>query len=39
MRIEILSGEKEAKLVAQGIMMGFVVPDGVAGDSAAAASN
>jgi exopolyphosphatase / guanosine-5'-triphosphate,3'-diphosphate pyrophosphatase len=32
LRIEVLSGEKEAKLVAQGIMMGFVAPDGVAGD-------
>jgi exopolyphosphatase / guanosine-5'-triphosphate,3'-diphosphate pyrophosphatase len=32
MRIEVLSGEKEAKFVAQGIMMGFVDPDGVAGD-------
>jgi exopolyphosphatase/guanosine-5'-triphosphate,3'-diphosphate pyrophosphatase len=30
--IEILSGEMEAKLAAQGIMMGFVDPDGVAGD-------
>jgi exopolyphosphatase/guanosine-5'-triphosphate,3'-diphosphate pyrophosphatase len=32
LRIEVLSGEKEARLVAQGIMMGFVAPDGVAGD-------
>ena len=32
LRIEVLSGEKEARLVAQGIMMGFVNPDGVAGD-------
>ncbi len=32
LRIEILSGEREAKLVAQGIMMGFVEPDGIAGD-------
>ncbi len=32
LRIEVLSGEKEAKLVAQGIMMGFVEPDGIAGD-------
>ncbi len=32
MRIEVLSGEKEAELVAQGIMMGFVEPDGIAGD-------
>lgn len=31
-RIEVLSGEKEAKLVAQGIMMGFMAPDGIAGD-------
>lgn len=30
--IEILSGEKEARLAAQGIRMGFVDPDGVAGD-------
>jgi len=30
--IEVLSGEKEAKLVAQGIMMGFTEPDGIAGD-------
>lgn len=30
--IEILSGEKEAKFAAQGIMMGFIDPDGVAGD-------
>lgn len=30
--IEILSGEVEARLAAQGIMMGFVHPDGVAGD-------
>lgn len=30
--IEILSGEQEAKLAAQGIMMGFIDPDGVAGD-------
>jgi exopolyphosphatase/guanosine-5'-triphosphate,3'-diphosphate pyrophosphatase len=32
MRIEILSGEREAKLAAQGIMMGFVDPNGTAGD-------
>lgn len=32
MRIEILSGEREAKLAAHGIMMGFVDPDGIAGD-------
>ncbi len=31
-RIEVLSGEKEAKLVAQGIMMGFMDADGIAGD-------
>jgi len=31
-RIEVISGEKEAKLVAQGIMMGFANPDGMAGD-------
>ena len=31
-RIEVLSGEKEARLVAQGIMMGFVDADGIAGD-------
>ena len=30
--IEILSGEKEAELAAQGIMMGFVNADGIAGD-------
>jgi len=30
--IEILSGEKEARLAAQGIMMGFVDEDGIAGD-------
>lgn len=30
--IDILSGEKEAQLAAQGIRMGFVEPDGVAGD-------
>lgn len=32
MPIEILSGEKEAILAANGIMMGFVNADGVAGD-------
>lgn len=32
LRIEILSGEREARLVSQGIMMGFVDPDGIAGD-------
>lgn len=31
-KIEVLSGETEAKLAAQGIMMGFVDADGVAGD-------
>lgn len=31
-KIEILSGAKEAKLVAQGIMMGFLDADGIAGD-------
>ena len=31
-KIEVLSGEKEAKLVAQGTMMGFVDADGLAGD-------
>lgn len=30
--IEVLSGQKEASLAAQGIMMGFVDADGVAGD-------
>jgi exopolyphosphatase/guanosine-5'-triphosphate,3'-diphosphate pyrophosphatase len=30
--IEILSGQKEAQLAAQGIMMGFVDDDGIAGD-------
>lgn len=30
--IEVLSGETEARLAAQGIMMGFVAADGVAGD-------
>ena len=30
--IEVLSGEKEARLAAQGIMMGFIDADGVAGD-------
>jgi len=32
LRIEILSGEREARLVAHGILMGFVDPDGIAGD-------
>jgi exopolyphosphatase / guanosine-5'-triphosphate,3'-diphosphate pyrophosphatase len=31
-KIEILSGEKEAELAAQGIRMGFVEADGLAGD-------
>ncbi|MBS0233312.1 MAG: Ppx/GppA family phosphatase [Proteobacteria bacterium] len=31
-RIEVLSGETEARLAAQGIMMGFVDADGMAGD-------
>jgi exopolyphosphatase/guanosine-5'-triphosphate,3'-diphosphate pyrophosphatase len=31
-KIEILSGEREAQLAAQGIRMGFLDPDGVAGD-------
>jgi exopolyphosphatase / guanosine-5'-triphosphate,3'-diphosphate pyrophosphatase len=31
-RVEVLSGEKEARLVAQGIMMGFMDADGIAGD-------
>lgn len=31
-RVEILSGEQEAKLAANGIMMGFVGADGIAGD-------
>ena len=30
--IEVLSGEKEARFAAQGIMMGFVDADGIAGD-------
>ena len=30
--IQVLSGEKEAELAAQGIMMGFVGDDGIAGD-------
>ena len=31
-RIEVLSGEKEAQLAAQGIMMGFIHANGIAGD-------
>lgn len=31
-RIEVLSGEKEAQLAAYGIRMGFLAPDGLAGD-------
>lgn len=31
-RVEVLSGEKEAELAAQGIRMGFVNADGIAGD-------
>ena len=31
-KIDILTGEKEAELAAQGIMMGFVGDDGIAGD-------
>jgi len=31
-RIEVLSGEKEAQLAAQGVMMGFIHADGIAGD-------
>jgi exopolyphosphatase / guanosine-5'-triphosphate,3'-diphosphate pyrophosphatase len=31
-KIEVLSGEKEARLVAQGIMMGFLDAHGIAGD-------
>ncbi|MEQ1651317.1 MAG: exopolyphosphatase [Hyphomicrobium sp.] len=31
-KIEVLSGEVEARLAAQGIMMGFVDADGIAGD-------
>lgn len=30
--VEVLSGEREAELAASGIRMGFVAPDGVAGD-------
>jgi len=30
--IEVLSGEREAELAAQGIFMGFADPDGIAGD-------
>lgn len=31
-QIEVLSGEKEARFVAQGILMGFIDADGLAGD-------
>lgn len=31
-KVEILSGEREAELAAAGIKMGFVEPDGIAGD-------
>ena len=31
-RVEVLSGETEAKLAAYGIRMGFMAPDGLAGD-------
>ncbi len=31
-KIEVLSGEKEARLVAQGIMAGFIDAEGIAGD-------
>lgn len=31
-QIEVLSGEKEAQLASNGIMMGFLEPDGIAGD-------
>lgn len=31
-KVEVLSGETEARLVAQGIMMGFIDADGIAGD-------
>lgn len=31
-KIEVLSGETEARLAAQGIMMGFIDADGIAGD-------
>lgn len=30
--IDVLSGEREAQLAAQGIRMGFIDPDGIAGD-------
>lgn len=32
MKIEVLSGEKEAELAAHGIRMGFIAPNGIAGD-------
>jgi exopolyphosphatase/guanosine-5'-triphosphate,3'-diphosphate pyrophosphatase len=31
-KVEILSGEREAELAAAGVRMGFVAPDGLAGD-------
>jgi exopolyphosphatase/guanosine-5'-triphosphate,3'-diphosphate pyrophosphatase len=31
-RIQVLSGQREAELAANGIMMGFRTPDGIAGD-------
>ncbi|MFA5948916.1 MAG: Ppx/GppA phosphatase family protein [Hyphomicrobium sp.] len=31
-KVEVLSGEKEAELAAHGIRMGFMTPDGLAGD-------
>lgn len=31
-KIDVLTGEREASLAAQGILMGFVSPDGIAGD-------
>ena len=31
-RIEVLTGDQEARYAAQGIMMGFADPDGIAGD-------
>ena len=31
-KIQVLTGKREAELAAQGIMMGFAAPDGIAGD-------